>query len=104
MRSRRSIRKRGKRSYEIKYETERGLDGKRQTKWLTIRGSRQDAQKQLAALLVSLDANAYVDPSALTLGQFLTAWLVDQHHLGTKTRERRAGLIANLPALTVVPS
>jgi hypothetical protein len=101
MRSRDSIRKRGKSSWRIKWEIERDVDGKRQTRWQTIHGSRQDAQKALTALLAGRDAGSYVDPSAQTVAQYLDSLMADPRGargraLEGKTLERRVEIIRTL--------
>jgi integrase len=110
MRSRGSIRRRGKSSWRIKWETERAADGKRQTRWQTIRGSRQDAQKALTALLAGRDAGSSVDPSAQTVAQYLDSWLTDPRGvrgrtLCRKTIERRVEITRTLivPHLGHIP-
>jgi integrase len=94
MRTRGSVRKQGKNSWRIQWEAERGPDGKRQTRWQTVHGSRQDAQKALTALIAGRDTGNYVDPSAQTVAQYLEGWLIDPRGargqtLGGKTIERR---------------
>jgi integrase len=93
MRTRGSIQQRGRSSWRIRYEVERGADGKRKTKVLTFRGSRRDAQKKLTELLAGRDSGSYVDPSRLTLGQYLNDWLAGRIGLAAKTIERHAGIV-----------
>jgi hypothetical protein len=44
-----SIRRRGKASWELKFDVA-SSDGKRKTRYATVRGARQDAQRELARL------------------------------------------------------
>jgi len=51
--------------------------GKYRQQWVTVKGSRQDAEKRLTELLHQLDAGTYAPPGKLTTGGFLTTWLAD---------------------------
>src|SRR5262245_54703368 len=42
---------------------------------VTLRGTKKKAQKRLTEILKSLDDGVYVEPSELTLGQWLSEWL-----------------------------
>ena len=53
----------------------KGPDGKRQVRVLTIHGTKRDAQRELTRLVHSIDAGTYVDPSELTVAEWLTQWL-----------------------------
>ena len=57
-----SITKRGKRSWRLKYDVER-IAGKRQTRYATFKGTRKDAEAELARLVNSVNAGTHVDPS-----------------------------------------
>jgi integrase len=110
MRARGSIRRQGKRSWRIQWEAERGPDGKRQTRWQTIPGSRQDAQKALTALIAGRDTGSYVDPTSMSVAQYLDSRLADPRGtrgkpLSGKTVERRAEITRTLivPHLGHVP-
>jgi len=62
------ISQRGEKSFRFKYET--GADpvtGKRVTKYLTVKGTKKDAQAKLNEILHNLDVGAYVDPSKKTV-------------------------------------
>ena len=60
-----NITRRGK-SWQIKFDVP-SLDGKRQQRYATVKGSRQDAQKELTRLLAAADQGALPDPSSATL-------------------------------------
>ena len=51
--------------------------GKRKQQWLTIRGTKKDAETKLAELQHRLDTGSYIKPDKITLGQFLDRWLKD---------------------------
>ncbi len=44
-------------------------------KWFTVRGTKRDAEKKLAELLHQANRNELVEPTKLTLGQWLETWL-----------------------------
>jgi integrase len=50
------------------------VTGKRKRKWVTVKGKREAAQTKLTELLRSMDTNAYVDTSKLTVGEWLEEW------------------------------
>jgi integrase len=69
------IRRRGERSWELKFDTDPDpLTGKRITKYRSLRGTRKEAETELARLIVSIADGAYTDPSKVTLGEFLDRW------------------------------
>src|SRR5207248_18386 len=70
------IRERSPGAFEIRYTL--GTDpatGKRKLATATVRGSRKDAEKELRRLLRTLDTGEHVDPTRITLRQWLTTWL-----------------------------
>jgi len=55
-----------------------GLDpqtGKRKQQWLTVRGSKHEAEKKLRELLTENDRGMLIKPSKTTLAVFLDRWL-----------------------------
>jgi integrase len=73
--SRGSIRRRGKRSWELKFDTGVDASGNRKTRYASVKGTRQDAQKELTRLLSQADAGTLVEPSKITVAQYLRGWL-----------------------------
>src|SRR5437763_115921 len=70
------IRKRGKRSWAVVFDL--GADpasGKRRQKWISIKGSRRDAERLRAQIMHELAAGAYVPTVRMTLREFLELWL-----------------------------
>jgi hypothetical protein len=66
------IRERSPGSYELRYGA--GIDpatGKRKVVTTTVRGSRKDAEKELRRLLRSLDIGDHVDPTRMTVREYL---------------------------------
>jgi integrase len=83
-----SITRRGKSSWRIKYDLP-PVDGKRQTRVVTIRGTRQVAQRELTKLLRERDTGVAIDPSTITVSAYLQAWLWEgATDLAPKTLER----------------
>ena len=95
MTGRGSITRRGKKSWRIKFDTGRdALTGERQTAYVTVKGTRREAQEELTRRLHALDSGTFVEPAKTTLAEWLDQWFVDQHSLAGKTRERYGELIA----------
>lgn len=57
-----------------------GIDpatGKRKQQWVTVKGTKKDAEKKLAELLHQLDTGAFMKPGKTTVKDFLERWLDD---------------------------
>lgn len=70
------IRKRSNDSYSIVVEL--GKDpatGTRKQQWVTVKGSKKDAEKRLAELLHQLDTGSFIQPGHTTVAEFLERWL-----------------------------
>ena len=89
-----SITRRGKRSWRIKYDLPRDETGARRIAYATIKGTRKDAEKERRRLLTALDKGMHVDPSALTVAEYLDQWLDDvaPASVGAKSLERYRSL------------
>jgi integrase len=102
-----NITRRGQRSWRLKFEVgERDpVTGKRATRYVTVNGTKKDAQRELTRLLGQVDNGVYVEPSALTVAEYLERWLTDhaQHRVSAKTFERYAEIARKhlVPALGV---
>jgi len=68
------IKKRYKGTYSVIFDVETDA-GQRKRKWVTVKGTRDDAQTKLNELLRQLDLHTYVDASKMTLAEWLTEWL-----------------------------
>ena len=102
------IRRRGQSSFEIKYEIEPDPQtGARRSRTRTIRGTRRDAQLALAKALLEEANGTAVDPTKLTVIQFIEKWLRDavEPNLAPATCERYRNLVNHylLPAVGNVP-
>src|SRR6516165_10086224 len=91
------IRKRGRNSFELKFEVER-TDGKRQTRFKTVRGNLRGARDELARVLAKVVDGALVESSKATVAEYLRARLQIWRAKGTvgrKAAERYSQLIEN---------
>src|SRR4051812_2803218 len=107
MRSTGHIRQRSPGSWELRYTL--GTDaatGKRRMATTTMRGGRKDAERELRRLLHSIDTNEHVDPTRLTVRQWLTTWLdTVKEEVAPRTHERYSEIVNNFlaPALGNLP-
>jgi len=85
------ITKRGVRSWRVKFDVPGS--GRRKTHYHTVRGTRRDAERELARLIAAADTGSVVDPSRTTLADYLQNWLDNAHNLAGKTRERYGQLV-----------
>jgi integrase len=85
-----NITRRGAHSWRLKYEAaERDpATGRRNTRTLTIRGTKKAAQGELTRLLAEVDSGMSVDPSKVTVTEYIRAWLDGADGLSPKTAER----------------
>lgn len=61
---------------DLGYETDPATGKKRRRqKWITVRGTKKQAQDKLTDLLHDLNKGQWVEPSKVTLGEWLTEWL-----------------------------
>ncbi len=70
--------KRYKNSYTIVLSL--GVDpatGKKRQQWVSVKGTKKEAEKRLAELLHQLDNGTFMKPGKTTLGEFLERWLKD---------------------------
>ncbi len=70
-----NIEKRGADSYRIRIYLGKLPDGTPIYHRETIKGTRDDAERRLTAVLRELDTNTYVEQNNLTLGEFLHQWI-----------------------------
>ncbi len=72
------ITKRGKGSYSIVVELGRDpATGKRKQQWVSVKGTKKDAEKRLAELLWQIDNGTYMKPGKTTVAEYLARWLKD---------------------------
>src|SRR6185312_16839024 len=98
-----SIRERSPGAFEVRYDI--GTDaatGKRRSATVTVRGTRKDAEKELRRLLRSLDTGEHVDPTRMTVREWLATWLdAVRQEVSPKTHERYGEIVNHFlaPAL-----
>src|SRR5437870_1642982 len=81
------IRRRGKASWELKFDAGNDpVTGKRAIKYHSFKGSKRDAQLELARLISSNAKGDYVDPLKMTVGEFVERWLRDWAEANTSNK------------------
>jgi integrase len=101
------IRERSPGSWELRYSL--GTDpatGKRRTITTSLKGNREAAQKELRRLLRTIDTGEHVDPTCMTVRQWLETWLAAVRiEISPKSHERYSEIVANflIPALGNLP-
>src|SRR6516164_4326229 len=91
------IRRRGKRSWELKYDVDRA-DGRRKTRYKNVKGTRREAQIELAHRLTQVADGGHVDANKVTVAEYLYSRLEIWRAKGTvsaKPAERYGQLIGN---------
>jgi integrase len=89
------IRKRGKNSWAVVIFLGRDPGGKQHRKWHAVRGTRRDAQRELARLMNEINTGSYVEPARMTVAEYLDRWLADyaKPKVSPKTYERYQEMI-----------
>lgn len=73
-----SIVKRYKNSYTIIMDLGNDpVTGKRKQQWMSVKGTKKEAERKLAELLHQLDNGTFIRPNKITLTEFLERWLQD---------------------------
>jgi integrase len=100
-----NLQKRGVNSWRLKYDCAADGSGRRQTRYVTIKGTKAEAQAQAIKHLAAVADGLDVDPSKLTVAGHLRAWLDGPHGLAAKTHERYRDLTEHqvIPHLGALP-
>lgn len=81
--------------------------GKRKRIYRAFRGTKREAEKEMARLIAELEKGTYVEPSKLTFGDYLKEWLKNREHDNlSPTTLRRYSQIVELrliPKLGMLP-
>lgn len=98
------ITKRGKGSYSIVIELGRDpATNKRKQQWVSVKGTKKDAEKRLAELLYQIDNGTYMKPGKTTLAEYLDNWLKNYviPNLSPRTAEGYESIVSKhlVPAL-----
>jgi integrase len=84
-----NITRRGKTSWRLKFDLGRDpATGQRRIRFTTVRGKRQDAERELTRLLGAAHEGGLVDPSKLTIADYVRSWLDGADGISPKTLER----------------
>ena len=83
---------RGKRSWRLKFDVER-KDGARQIRYVTVKGTKKDAEAELARLLNDAHKGTLIDPSKVTVADYLRSWLDGQTDLSPVSVERYKDIV-----------
>ena len=99
-----NVTQRGRKSWRIKLDVP-SEGGVRTTKYVTVRGKRRDAERELARLIGAVYDGTLVEPSKITVADYLRSWLDGAHELAGKTVERYRGLaeLQLIPHLGTMP-
>lgn len=92
-----NITRRGKGSWRLKYDLPRDQSGERRIAYKTIKGKRADAERELRAILHRQDKGIAIDPTNITVAEYLDTWLSDvaPQTVAPKSLERYSGLVRN---------
>lgn len=90
------VRRQSKGSWELKFDAGRDpKTGKRNTRYVTVRGTRKKAESELAKYLSQVADGHSFEASKLSVGDYLETWLVDHitNQVSAKTFERYAEIV-----------
>jgi integrase len=68
------IRKRGKNSWAIVIDAT-GPDNRRRRKWISVKGTKKEAQVRCAQLITEMQGGSIFEPAKATLDEYLQRWL-----------------------------
>ncbi len=90
-----TIRQRSKGSWQLIFDMGRDESGRRRQKFVTVRGTKAEADKCLREMLHRLETGSYVDPAKETVAGYLRRWLTDYAATNTapKTLEGYNGIV-----------
>ena len=93
------IRRRGSNSWELKFDLGRDpRTGKRETRYHSYKGTKREAQLKLAELIAAMGKGAYVEPSKITVADFVRDRLEQWEEAGdvsARTAQRYRQLLGN---------
>ena len=92
-----NLTRRGETSWRLKFDTGRDpVTGRRVTKFVTLRGTRRQAQEEAARIIAGTATGEYVERSKTMVADYLRSWLSGLHGLAGKTRQEYGRLITQL--------
>jgi integrase len=90
------IRRRGKSSWEIKFDLGRDpITSKRRIRYHSFKGTKRQAEVEAARLISAAATGSYIDPSRITVAQFIAHWEANwaAGNVSPKTFERYCELL-----------
>ncbi len=78
------------------------VTGKRKQQWVSVKGTKKDAEKRLSELLHQLDTGAFMKPSKTTLAEYLEKWLTD--YVWPNLAPRTAEIYEHICRRHIIPS
>ena len=81
-----SIQRRGKNLWRLVFDLERDQTGRRRQKVVSFKGTRHDAEREVARLIVEIQHGGFIDPGKLTVAEYLERWLSDHAALRTSPK------------------
>jgi integrase len=94
--SRGHVRQRGIGTWELKFDLGRdSLTGKRQSRYVSFKGTKREAQAELTRLLAAHAKGEFIEPSKVSVAEFLDRWQRDWAtiNVSRKTAERYTELL-----------
>jgi integrase len=90
-----NLTRRGRHSWRLKFDIGSEPAGRRITKFVTLHGTRRQAQEEAAKILANIAGGTHVDASRETVAQFAERWLRDwaDDNISNKTWTRYAQLL-----------
>src|SRR3954454_10866410 len=105
MRSPGHIKERSPDHFAIVLDVRDPVTGKRKRKWHSFRGTKRQAQEERARLITEMRGGVYLEPSKITVAQYLERWLDHiKSQISPRTHERyceivRMNVVAQVGAL-----
>jgi integrase len=102
------IRPQGEGSWELKFDLGRDpISGRRMTRYVTVRGTKRQAEAELTRLLNQRNNGSYVEPTKMTVAEYLRHWLSSEidRRVAARTAARHRGIAEKniIPRLGHVP-
>ena len=96
------IRQRSPGSWELSFDLGRDSFGKRRTKWVTVRGTKAEAQRKMREMLTALDQGRNPVPANVSLREWLDRWMSEEIQ-PPKRRQRTYETYQNVIDRHIVP-
>jgi len=102
------IEKRGKNSYSIAISMGKdAATGKYKYQWVSVKGTKKEAEKRLSELLTQIDTGTFMKPGKTTVAEYLKRWVKDyaRPNLSPRTVEGYETIINQhlIPKLGAIP-